>query len=47
MITCDETWIHQWYSETNRTMQWKNSGSPATKKFLTPLLAGNIKAMVF
>jgi hypothetical protein len=46
IVTCDERWICQWYSEIEqKSMQWKYHGSFTLKKFQTSPLAGKIMGM--
>ncbi|XP_064461739.1 histone-lysine N-methyltransferase SETMAR-like [Ornithodoros turicata] len=48
IITCDETWVHDFTSDSKRSSkQWKHTGSPAPKKFQSTPSAGKVMARVF
>jgi len=47
-ITGDETWVHQYYPETQaQPMAWKHPWFPTIKKFKTSTSSGKLMATVF
>jgi histone-lysine N-methyltransferase SETMAR len=48
IITCDETWLHNFTPETKRSsMEWRHKGSPPPKKSKTQPSAGKSMGTVF
>jgi hypothetical protein len=47
-VTGDETWVHQYYPETQaQSMAWKHPRSPTIKKFKISTSSGKLMATVF
>lgn len=48
IVTCDETWIHQWDPESKQeSMQWKYKGEKPPRKFKVRPSAGKLMATIF
>ena len=48
LVTMDETWLHQYDSETKQqSFEWRHSGSPQPKKFRAQKSAGKALASIF
>jgi len=48
LVTIDETWLYHYDPETKQqTMEWRDSGSPLSKKFLVQKSAGKFPASIF
>ncbi|XP_064466667.1 histone-lysine N-methyltransferase SETMAR-like [Ornithodoros turicata] len=48
IITCDETWVHNFTPESKRaSKQWNHPGSPAPKKFRSTQSAAKVMTRVF